>query len=145
MRVLTHSVCVYECKRQSMCKGGLRGRLVSTAAQSQPKQATVRWHRERASVCVCVYLTVCVSALSSHPFCPDCSKNNPLLRIFNPQVTALSSLIFCSLSHPRTFVVHTVHSLSLTHTHTHTHTLTHTCRDGVRGGSSCVKPAKTQA
>lgn len=119
----TLCVSVIECKGQSTCRGGLR-RLVSIAAQSQPKQTTVHWHGEQGNACVCVYLTVCMSAFSSHPFCPACSKNNPLLSIFNPQVTTLSSLCVALY-----------------------HTLTHLMCDSLEGGgeSPSVKPAKTQA
>lgn len=113
-------------------KDGLRGRLVSTAAQRQPKQTAVHWHGEQGSVCVFNSVRVCVQPLS-------CSKNNPLLRIFNPQVTALSSLLFLALYRTLT------HLMCILYTQLHTHT--HICRGGVGGGvgSPGVKPVKTLA
>lgn len=99
-----------ECKRRSTCKGWAEGKtcLYCCSEPTQTNRSPLAW---RARECVCVFnsVRVCVQPLS-------CSKNNPLLRIFNPQVTALSSLLFLALYRTLT------HLMCILYTQLHTHT-----------------------
>lgn len=62
----------YQCKGQSVCRGGLRRKLVSIAAHSQPKQTTVHWHGEQGSVHVCIQqcACLCLALIRFVPFAP---------------------------------------------------------------------------
>ncbi len=102
------SIFVCESKRWSTCRGGLKGRLLPRANPNKPQPTGME--SGGTCVCVCVLNTVrvCIQL-------PSCSQNNPLLRIFNPHVTALFSLYFLLFITPS-------HIGCMLHTHSHTQT-----------------------
>lgn len=110
---------------QSTCKGCAEGKtcLHCCSEPTQTNRSPLAW---RARECVRVFnsVRVCVQPLS-------CSKNNPLLRIFNPQVTALSSLLFLALYRTLT------HLMCILYTQLHTHTYAGVVSGWVGGFSWC--------